>query len=213
MPNVISVRPDTLLQLADLDPLEPLSPQSWGLNRIDQVLQPLSTGIEFTQGYTGKGVTVYVLDTGYNFDHFDYKNGSDYNGTSRVSCGADFINEVTFPDGIELPPCYDLDGHGSHTTGTVVGTLFGAAKQAKAFHVKVCRTDTPDVPGGCPQSALFRGLEWAINHHKANNGAKSSVLSFSIGGPADLNGLETARAVSDAGIIMVVAAGKVQIIE
>jgi subtilisin family serine protease len=190
--NVLDVEPHMMFQLqafGDQDPsVSPLDPISWGLNRVDQSALPLSFGAHFTEGYTGKGVRVYMLDSGVNMDHLDFK--------GRLTCAADYINTPT-------SGCIPEDEHGTHTTGTSSGSMAGIARDATIYHLRVCGKD------GCPGLGLSQAQTWVINNEKAvrKSSTESAVLSFSIGGPKSTSSDSSAQAVSNAGIIMVVAAG------
>jgi hypothetical protein len=190
--NVLDVEPNMMFQLqafGDADPsVSPLDPISWGLNRVDQRALPLSFGAPFTQGYTGKGVRVYMLDSGVQMDHLDFK--------GRLTCAADYINTPT-------SGCIPEDEHGTHTTGTSSGSMSGIARDATIYHLRVCGKE------GCPGFGLSQAQTWVINNEKAvrKSSTESAVLSYSIGGPKSTSSDSSAMAVSNAGIIMVVAAG------
>lgn len=76
------------------------NPASWGLDRVDGSLDS-----KYDYSYTGKGVEVFVLDSGVNFKHVDFK--------GRASCGYSVIYGED---------CTDVRGHGSHVSGAAVGT-------------------------------------------------------------------------------------------
>ena len=79
------------------------SPPNWGLDRIDQLSLPLDNAYKYT--YTGKGVYIFVIDSGINLQHEEY--------ASRVECG---YSAVSGED------CQDYRGHGSHVSGIAAGT-------------------------------------------------------------------------------------------
>ena len=72
--------------------------------------QSLRTDYAWSQGYTGKGIGVAVLDTGVQGDLVDFK-GAD--GSSRV-----IANAVVNP---EATNALDTFGHGTHIAGLVAG--------------------------------------------------------------------------------------------
>ncbi|ADJ44733.1 subtilisin-like serine protease [Amycolatopsis mediterranei S699] len=112
-------------------------------------------------GYTGRGVTVGVLDTGVRADHPDL--------AGKVVEAQDFTG--TRPDASD-----DL-GHGTHVAGIIAGTgaasggrYRGVAPDARLVSGKVC------VAYGCPESAVIAGMEWIA--------PKVRVVNLSLGGDA-----------------------------
>jgi len=152
---------------------------TWGLDRIDQQKLPLDK--KYTYPNDGAGATVYVVDTGV-----DYRQ-SEFGG--RASSGYDFIDNDA--------DAKDCQGHGTHVAGTVGSATYGVAKGAKIVAVRVLNCQ-----GSGQYSQIISGIDWVVKNAKG-----PSVLTMSLGGPAD-NGVDTAvrRAVS-AGITNTVASG------
>ena len=106
-------------------------PNSWGLARtvingrippsppIAQIPYELRTGTA-----AGRGVDVYVIDTGVYCQHQDF-NSPQYG----VTCATlfDATNEGLF----------DGNGHGTHCASTAAGARFGLAREANIIGVKV----------------------------------------------------------------------------
>ncbi|WP_436758279.1 S8 family peptidase [Streptosporangium sp. V21-05] len=118
-------------------------------------------------GYTGKDVTVAVLDSGYDPDHPDLR--------GLVTKTENFTAE---------PDVRDLNGHGTHVASTIAGSgaasggrYKGVAPGAKLLIGKVCQQD-----GNCPDSGIIEAMTWA-----AENGAR--VANLSLGGP-DIPGVD-----------------------
>ncbi|GAA4586214.1 S8 family serine peptidase [Planotetraspora phitsanulokensis] len=140
-------------------------------------------------GYTGKDVTVAVLDTGYDPDHPDLR--------GLVAGSENFTSE---------PDVRDLHGHGTHVATTVAGSgeasggrYKGVAPGAKLLIGKIC-----DQGGSCSDSAIIEGMTWA-----AENGARVANLSL---GEQDTPGEDpTEQAVNTLsekyGTLFVIAAG------
>jgi subtilisin family serine protease len=152
----------------------------WGLDRIDQRALPLDGSYHWPAD--GRGVTVYVVDTGVRLSSQDL--------AGRVTTGVDEV------DGGAASDC---NGHGTHVAGIIGGTRFGVAKQAQLVAVRVL-----DCQGRGSDTTVQRGLEWVLAHHTSGQPA---VLNMSLGGaPSTMLDAEVRKLVS-AGIVVVVAAG------
>ncbi|WP_158848647.1 S8 family serine peptidase [Saccharothrix deserti] len=135
-------------------------------------------------GFDGAGVTVAVLDTGYDQEHPELKD--------VVTAARDFTGE-----GIQ-----DNDGHGTHVAATVAGrggTYTGVAKGAKLAIGRVCGA------WDCPESAIIAGMEWAAREVRAK------VVNMSLGGDqsdgSDPLSQAVDRLTAETGTLFVVAAG------
>ena len=86
----------------------------WGLARISHRPKlSLSTfRIYEHDPEAGKGVNVYVLDTGINIDHQEFQ--------GRASWGVNFVDDAND----------DTDGSGTHLAGIICSRRFGVAKSA-----------------------------------------------------------------------------------
>ncbi|MEV6242175.1 S8 family serine peptidase [Lentzea sp. NPDC051838] len=132
-------------------------------------------------GFTGRGVTVAVLDGGYDAGHPDLQ--------GKVLEAKDFTGT-----GVQ-----DTYGHGTHVAATVAGDgMFGGvAKDARLLVGKVC------VDEGCDESAVLEAMEWAAS--------RAEVVNLSLGGGAsdgtDPLSLAVNRLSEQFGTLFVVAAG------
>ena len=127
---------------------------------LDQSVPQIGAPTAWQAGYDGTGVTVAVLDTGYDTAHPDLKGqiaqAEDFTGTS--------------------PEAADGHGHGTHVASTIAGT--GAASQgrykgvapgAKLLVGKVLADD-----GYGTYSGIVDGMEWAA-------GQGAATISMSLG--------------------------------
>ncbi|WP_433166123.1 S8 family serine peptidase [Kribbella sp. CA-247076] len=155
---------------------------------LDQSVPQIGAPAAWEAGYTGKGVSVAVLDTGIDKSHPDL--------ASQVAGAKNFTEESA----------EDLVGHGTHVASTIAGTAAassgkykGVAPDAKLYDGKVCEQ------GGCPESAILGGMEWAANEVKAK------VVNLSLGGTdtPEVDPLEEAvnRLTAQTGTLFVIAAG------
>ncbi|GMH35172.1 hypothetical protein BSKO_03040 [Bryopsis sp. KO-2023] len=136
----------------------------WNLDRVDQRDLPLDKtyhyGTSDTVG-TGRGVTIYILDSGVRPSHREFKEWLG-DGT-RAQYGYDFVDED--------PVSEDCDGHGTHVASSAIGRSVGIAKQAKVVAVRVL-----DCGGSGNISTTVAGLDWVINNHQ-----KPAVVAMSLG--------------------------------
>ncbi|MFE9634269.1 S8 family peptidase [Streptomyces sp. NPDC006463] len=154
---------------------------SWGRDRIDQRESALDNN--FTAKGSGSGVNAYILDTGIDYKHTEFD--------GRASFGFDAMPDAAIQRG------QDCQGHGTHVAGIVGGKTHGVATKANLISVRVLGCD-----GKGSYSGILAGLDWV-----AKNAKQPAVLNASLGGPKSEAINNAANAVSDAGILPVIAAG------
>lgn len=175
-PAVVAVAQNRKLRLDSTQP----SPPSWGVDRIDQRRLPLNESYTYPNA-AGQGVTAYVIDTGINISHQDFG--------GRASYGYDAIEDDFEAD--------DMHGHGTHVAGTLAGTTFGVAKQAKVVAVRVL-----DWNGEGTTEQVVAGIDWVTR-----NAVKPAVANMSLGGDPDEVLDAAVRGSIASGITYAVAAG------
>ncbi|MDH6542436.1 S8 family peptidase [Streptomyces lavendulae] len=152
---------------------------SWGLDRIDQRFLPLDNN--FSANRSGQGVTAYILDSGIDFTHPDFG--------GRARAGFDAIGDGRAGG--------DCNGHGTHVAGTVGGTTFGVARKVNLVSVRVLGCDNRGAWSG-----IIAGFDWV-----ARNAQQPAVLNASLGGDRLESVNAAATAVSDRGVLPLIAAG------
>jgi len=146
-------------------------------------------------GFTGRGVTVAVLDSGVNAAHDDLQ--------PNVIGFVDFVNGGTQP--------YDDNGHGTHVAGIIAGTgadsygkQAGIAPDASIVSLKVL-----DATGQGRVSDVLAAIDWLIANADTY-GIRVVNISFMAATKVSYNEDELTLAVKklvDRGIIVVAAAG------
>jgi subtilisin family serine protease len=151
---------------------------------LEQSVQQIGAPQAWQQGLTGAGVTVAVLDSGYDPDHPDLK--------GVVTQSRDFSGE---------PDPTDRLGHGTHVSATIASAGDRYKGVAPGAKLAVGKLGTRSFT----ESALLAGMEWAA----VETGAK--VVNMSLGGPDTLGLDPVEQAVNvlseRTGVLFVVAAG------
>ncbi len=132
----------------------PAAEVAWGLDRSDQRDLPLDGRYE--PGATGTGVHAYVVDTGLDLDHVEFRGRI---GEGFAATGGDFRDD---------------NGHGTHVAGTIGGTNFGIAKDVVLHPVKVLTN------GSGTDSDVIRGVDFVTTHVQQNRWP--AVANMSLGG-------------------------------
>ncbi len=145
-------------------------------------------------GYSGRGITVAVVDSGVDLDHSGL--------VGHVIAGPDFFTDASgsTPVSPSLPGHGDPFGHGTHVAGIIAdndpsGGL-GGAPNATILAVRVLGPD-----GSGSTLSVAQGIEWAASH-----GAE--VINLSLGAAGCDSVIQTA--VTDAhheGVVIAAAAG------
>ncbi len=136
---------------------------------------------------SGLGIKVAVLDTGFDLGHPDF--------AGRPITHATFVGQ----------PVQDLNGHGTHCTGTACGSQsppgttprYGIAYRSSIHIGKVLSN-----AGGGTQATVLAGMNWAI----AN---RCQVISMSLGAQIGVQPSYTAagQAALNHGLLIIAAAG------
>ena len=174
------VEPEKVVYIPDDVPEETDNASTWGIRITEALHSP----------YTGAGVGVAVIDTGFDSSHPDFKG-----------------RELTTQSFVPGETMDDMHGHGTHCIGTACGSVdgdgqrYGVASGAHIYAGKVLSNQ-----GSGAQAWVLNGMTWA-----ANNGCR--VLSMSLGSrvfPGQTYDVAYERAAQFAlskGTIIVAAAG------
>jgi len=153
---------------------------SWGLERV---------GVP-QASRTGRGVHIYVQDTGIRWTHNDFG--------SRASPALDMTSGSARECDGSNSCGGDVQGHGTHCAGTAGGRTYGVAPDARVYAVK-----TLSDQGSGARSWQYAGIDWVTA-----NGARPVVLSMSLGGSGtDSTYTRIIGQATDQGVVVVVAAG------
>ena len=152
-----------------------------------------ATYVNNVLNYTGRNVTIAIVDTGIDYTHPDLGGCSQVGPSCKVRGGYDFVNS-------DADPMDDL-GHGTHCAGIAAanGVVKGVAPDASLLAVKVCSTSN------CLNSDTMAGIDWAVA-----NGA--NIISLSLGSSTQPSeGNDPLQMLCDAavrrGVTIVAAAG------
>merc|ERR1719476_237314 len=170
---------DYMIPELEDDEAEPAA-ASWGLTRVGTS----------NRGRTGTGVNIYVQDTGIRYSHQDFG--------GRAVPAIDLTTGGLKVCGSDTSCALDRQGHGTHCAGTAGGSTFGVASTASLHAVK-----TLSDQGSGARSWQMAAIDWVTA-----NGARPAVISMSLGGRgADPSYTVSIGAATDAGVVVVVAAG------
>ena len=159
------------------------------------------------QGYTGEGVVVAVVDTGVDYNHDDLKNNIWTNDGEIVGNGIDDDGNGYIDDFYgwnfngNNNNTIDIDGHGTHVSGTIAGENNGFGVTGIAYDSQIMPVKVLDDNGSGTNTAVAEGIYYAVN-----NGA--DVINLSLGGSLPSSEVsEAVKYASNQGVTVVMAAG------
>jgi subtilisin family serine protease len=173
-PRVLYVEQDGQVSASDTQ-----AGATWGLDRIDQRVLPLSS--TYTWDFNGNGVNAYIIDTGIRITHQDF-GGRAFHAFSSIDDGRGGD---------------DCAGHGTHVAGTLGGSNWGVAKGVTLWAVRVLNCAGNGTVGG-----TIAGVDWVTGNH-----VKPAVANMSLGGAASAALDAAIRDSIAAGVTYAVAAG------
>ena len=138
--------------------------------RRKQIVWPVESGIHqaHSNGITGEGVLVGVLDTGCDADHIQFRQK-----------GIDF-RYVPFHYESELRNVrgFDVDGHGTHVCGIIAGQHIGVAPKADLMVASVIESDTYETS----LSRISIALDWMLSQFRSErNRGRPAIVNMSLG--------------------------------
>ncbi|KAL1866431.1 hypothetical protein VTK73DRAFT_4736 [Phialemonium thermophilum] len=154
----------------------------WGLGRISH-RAPGSTDYVYDDS-AGAGTCAYVIDTGIYTAHSQFEGRATWLYNS-----AD--NQDT-----------DLNGHGTHVSGTIGSAAYGVAKKTNLYAVKVL-----DAGGSGTTSGVIAGMNFVVQDVATRSCPNGTVANMSLGGGSSSAINSAARALVNAGVFLAVAAG------
>ena len=152
---------------------------NWGLRRsiMENNAYNNSTTSDniFPYALTGKGVDIVIQDSGIQTDHPDF---IDSNGISRVK-SIDWYTASGLPGTQSANYHRDYDGHGTLCASIGAGNLYGFAKDAHLYSMKISGLEgAGDAGTGTPVADCFDVIkEW----HNAKTNGRPTVVNMSWG--------------------------------
>lgn len=132
------------------------------MDRIDQEQLPLNQ--QYFPIASGKGVDLYVLDSGINFAHEEFENRAKYSGYDPMDSHRQENYRGT-----------DCHGHGTHVASLAAGKTYGVAKDVRVYSVRVL-----DCNNAAPWSVVLDGLDHVAL--VAAQRGRPAIVSLSLGG-------------------------------
>ncbi|WP_254455833.1 S8 family serine peptidase [Paeniglutamicibacter quisquiliarum] len=155
----LRIVPELVYRILSSPPEEPETPAGPPFTDTDDLTWGLQAVRARESGYTGRGIRVAVLDTGFDAGHPDFAG-----------------RDVTTMSFIEGEDSHDGHGHGTHCIGTACGPRplpgargYGVAPGASIFAGKVLSNE-----GSGSDTGILAGIDWALQND-------CHIISMSLG--------------------------------
>ncbi len=155
----------------------------WNLDAIDNPFAEFD-GL-YTYDYTGRGVTVYVVDQGVT-------NQSGFFNPDLLEEGKNIV-----PWGTTAGEDAYCESHGTKVAGVIANETYGVAPGVTLVPVRVATCDDVSAAG------ILSGLEWILEDAESRG---PTVVNMSLGGKSEIY-LGAVQALIDAGTTVVTSAG------
>jgi subtilisin family serine protease len=195
-PAVATIEPDSRGGVATTQAMDAAG-EPWGLDRIDQHALPYSGSYGYVG--TGAGTTVYVIDSGIETTH------SEFRTTLCLQAGCTLISRAQNVYDALGGNGSDCLGHGTHVAGIIGGKTYGVAKGVQLRGVRVV-----DCYGNGTASQALAGVDWVFAHHDPSKLAVANMsLRYDPPSPALDAGVRKLIAgdAQHSGVFVAVAAG------
>jgi len=156
------------------------SAPSWGLARVGKWSPGGGNSYQYPDA-SGAGVDVYVLDTGLMFSH------SSFEGRAK------FIQNYVPGSGNN-----DVVGHGTHVAGTIGSSIYGVAKKANIYGLKVLGDNNRG-----DYSGMISAIQYVVGKAKPGK----TVINMSIYGQRSQAMNDALASARKAGVVVAVCAG------
>ena len=167
----------------------------WHLDRIDQLSPLLDYSYDPLPGQ-GEGVDVYILDTGIRFQHEEF-------GVRAKYAGYDPVDNYEYKQGRDdYVPQHgaDCNGHGTAVAGVVGGVMYGTARKANLYSVRVLRCDN-----SAPFSVILDGLDFIAEVIPKQS--QSAVVLLPLAGSRSIVINDAIESLYNQGVVVITAAG------
>ena len=161
--NVTSVKENEIILMGSENTINSSSwiESAWHLDKIGKGTLLNNTNSTLA----GKGVDVYILDSGIHYEHEEF-------GGRALYAGCDPIDKLYHQNQAGR----DCEGHGTHVAGLVGGSGLGVANGVTLFSVRILNCGLR-----ATEASLLHGLMCVVNHRKHRNGTRA-VINLSISG-------------------------------
>lgn len=185
--------------LSGKDPKPEKPDEAAGLKERPKLTEP-RFDTPLTRQFTGKGITIAVIDSGI-YPHPDFLNADDKK--NRILDFVDFVNNKRVP--------YDDNGHGTHVAGDAAGSglMSDGIHKGSAPEASIVALKALSGSGSGSTSNIIKAIQWCIQNKEKYN---IRVINMSLGHTAQKDYFNdptnmAVKAAYESGIVVVAAAG------